>query len=776
MIKFVLIMMFFPFVVSGQSKSSLIYDTEGIAEIYISVDAAKLDSMLNITLHTDDYYAAAVRFKNAAIDSVVDSVGLRVRGNTSRDAQKKSFKLSFNTFVKGRKFYGIDKLNLNGEHNDPSIARSKICWEIFNGTGAISSRCAYAKLYINGEYKGLYANVEHIDDKFLKRNFTDDSGNLWKCLYPADLHYINSNPESYKVLSGDRQIYELETNEEDDDYSQLARFISILNIPGLTEFQDSLEKAADLPSIIKNLAFSVLAGHWDDYWSNQNNYYLYHEPSTDKMYFIPYDLDNTLGIDWFDYSWDNSDPYDFHKINNGPRPLAEKIMSVGKYRDLYTHYLRFYLDNVFNLQELSPFIDSLKTLISDAASDDIYRTLDYGFTYSDFLESFSETGYSNLHAKRGIKEYIKNRTANLPGKLVYEGSAPLVYKYNWQPEKPGPNDTIYFECSVFAANGVSSANIAMLNDGSDSPDFYPMKYDPVPGTKIPELADRWTGKIPPLGNNADAAAKFVVEDSTGKSSQYPGSETINLKTPAQITQSVLINEFLAENDSSTMHNEEFPDWIELYNSGNEQILLTGKYLTDDFSYKTKWEFTEPDLYIGPKDFLLIWCDDSPVENEIHTNFKLSKDGEQIALIDSDGISYLDSVTFGKQKSDISFGRSPDGSETWQFGIPSPGVANQVTDIKNNLQIPLEFTVKVYPNPFNPVTNISYSLDEKSDVKLRIFDILGRNIYNRYIENQNSGNHLVKWNPASSGAVSSGVYYLQISTVKSTIVKKLMFLK
>ena len=59
-----------------------------------------------------------------------DQVGFRLRGNTSRYAQKKSFKVSMNTFS-NLKFLGLEKLNLNGEHNDPSIIRSKLCWDIF---------------------------------------------------------------------------------------------------------------------------------------------------------------------------------------------------------------------------------------------------------------------------------------------------------------------------------------------------------------------------------------------------------------------------------------------------------------------------------------------------------------------------------------------------------------------------------------------------------------------------------------------------------------------
>ncbi len=184
----------------SNDKSWKLYDDTGVARIDVSIDTADLSWIYNDNnILSDSLHLASIHFKNKYIDETVDSVGFRLRGNTSRSAKKKSFKISFNTFVKGREFYGVDKLNLNGEHNDPSIIRSKICWDMFKKFGVISSRAAYAEVYINGIYYGLYISVEHVDNQFLKKNFSDDSGNLWKCLFPADLSYLGDDPNLYKL-------------------------------------------------------------------------------------------------------------------------------------------------------------------------------------------------------------------------------------------------------------------------------------------------------------------------------------------------------------------------------------------------------------------------------------------------------------------------------------------------------------------------------------------------------------------------------------------------
>ncbi|MCP4971714.1 MAG: hypothetical protein GY932_14100, partial [Arcobacter sp.] len=274
-----------------------VYDDTEVAIIKIEMNQTDLAFMFLNPL-SDSIHLGSIHFKNKFIDETIDSVGIRLRGNTSRTAQKKSLKLSFNTFIAGKKFYSLEKLNLNGEHNDPSIVRSKLSWDFFNDIGVVSTRAAHAAVYINDKYYGLYISIEHIDENFLKKNFNDDSGNLWKCLYPADLNYISSDPNSYKLTSNGRQQYELKTNIEKDDYADLAKLIDVLNNSTNETFKNSILKILDVSQVLNYFAVNILTGSWDDYWSLSNNYYLYHEPVSKKIKIIPYDYDNTFGIDW----------------------------------------------------------------------------------------------------------------------------------------------------------------------------------------------------------------------------------------------------------------------------------------------------------------------------------------------------------------------------------------------------------------------------------------------------------------------------------------------
>ncbi|MHC4842717.1 MAG: lamin tail domain-containing protein, partial [Planctomycetota bacterium] len=127
---------------------------------------------------------------------------------------------------------------------------------------------------------------------------------------------------------------------------------------------------------------------------------------------------------------------------------------------------------------------------------------------------------------------------------------------------------------------------------------------------------------------------------------------------------VVINEFIADNEWAYADpNGEYDDWIELYNPGPNSVDLGGMYLTDNFDNLTKWQIPEGTI-IDPCGFACFWADEQEEQGANHTNFKLDKDGEEIALVDTNGISVIDSIVFGSQSSDHSYVRYPDGTSNW----------------------------------------------------------------------------------------------------------------
>ena len=94
-------------------------------------------------------------------------------------------------------------------------------------------------------------------------------------------------------------------------------------------------------------------------------------------------------------------------------------------------------------------------------------------------------------------------------------------------------------------------------------------------------------------------------------------------------------------------------------------------------------------------------------------------------------------------------------------------------------VPDYFTISQnYPNPFNSSTRIIYSLPNKSDVVLRIFDLTGKEIYAENMYDMTPGDHIVEWNGKDKmgAGVPSGLYVSQISTINYVSSIKILFIK
>ena len=117
------------------------------------------------------------------------------------------------------------------------------------------------------------------------------------------------------------------------------------------------------------------------------------------------------------------------------------------------------------------------------------------------------------------------------------------------------------------------------------------------------------------------------------------------------------------------------DVVELYNAGTASLDLSGWHLTDNFTDTIKWTFPDGTT-IDAGGFLLVWCDGENTEGtQLHSSFKLSSIGEELAVYDAAG-QWVDGVAFPNQSTDISYGRSTDGAGLWSwFNTPTIGTSN-----------------------------------------------------------------------------------------------------
>jgi hypothetical protein len=138
-----------------------------------------------------------------------------------------------------------------------------------------------------------------------------------------------------------------------------------------------------------------------------------------------------------------------------------------------------------------------------------------------------------------------------------------------------------------------------------------------------------------------------------------------------------INEFMARNNSLTgIHDEwgDYDDWIEIYNYGEDAINIGGMWVTDSLDVGPRWQIPRGNpavTTIASGGYLLIWADNEIGEGALHVPFALDGGGEDIGLYDSDR-NLIDSIGFGPQQQNKSYGRLPDGSAGWHiFDSPTP---------------------------------------------------------------------------------------------------------
>jgi hypothetical protein len=138
---------------------------------------------------------------------------------------------------------------------------------------------------------------------------------------------------------------------------------------------------------------------------------------------------------------------------------------------------------------------------------------------------------------------------------------------------------------------------------------------------------------------------------------------------------LVINEFMADNDGAVPGPYlTFPDWIELYNGGDEAIDLSGMCLTEDLN-NPPWRFPNGTI-IASGEFLLVWGGRGSGPDILHADFSPNAGGGALTLMAIDGTTMIDQITFGKQIRDVSYGRVPDGSSTWSYLTTStPNEAN-----------------------------------------------------------------------------------------------------
>lgn len=688
---------------------NLLYDAAGISSIYILCDENQFQELLAGQENETEIPATFI-FINGPVNDTVANATLGLRGNSSLLSAKKSFKISFNSQIAGQKYRGVEKINLNGEHNDPSLLRAKITWEILKKMEVPAPRATHTLLYINGTFRGVYLNVEHIDEAYVYSRFRNRDGELYKCTYPASLTTPVPTP-SQMIDAGYETILDGTVG-----YTHLANLINILNASNLPDYKCMLEEELDVELYLKSLAVEVMAGHWDSPIYNTNNFYLYYHTLAQRFIYSSYDVDNTFGVDWFGIDW-SSRPIYAWPGNAQNAPLYSKILSVPEWRNKYSYYISLLIE-IFNdpafLQQIQEMHNSLAPYI---AIDGFYP-LDYGYDMAAYEASLTDG--AGGHVWQGIFEYMQMRAATAQSQLQLNSIPPAMIPHFILPPLA---DSPYRIATRVWDDGISPVSVqAAVSLDGNAPVLVPLYDD---GVHFDGLAgDHLFANDYDIGYGEELSLEVLATDSENNTSHLFCEER-SLSVSAR--GALRINEFYAGGAPGlTDEYGEEEDYIEIYNGGSEGIFLGNIFLTDNAYWIRK--FRLPDVVLQPGNFALIWCDEDAGQGPWHSNFKLNGASEFIGLFTPEGDAWkaVDYVSYEIMTAGQNYGLTADGTgQIVSLDFYSPGYSNMATGYSESADSALE--ERIWPQPAGQHFFMSSGTATGDVLYYEILDLLGRSV-------------------------------------------------
>lgn len=230
----------------------------------------------------------------------------------------------------------------------------------------------------------------------------------------------------------------------------------------------------------------------------------------------------------------------------------------------------------------------------------------------------------------------------------------------------------------------------------------------------------------------------------------------SLLLPAQ---SLVINEFVASSDSVSNNPDDFgeyDDWAELYNGSTQAIDLSNYYLSDNYTELDKWQFPSG-VSIAANGYLVIWTDKDDEQGDLHTSFKLDKEGEQLVLSNPQ-LEILDSISFGLQETNVAMARIPNGTGDFAPRAPTFNANNDLTSVRG---IATRSDFQVYPNPARASLWIDFQQTHFSSAQqsapLRLRNLLGQAVLTKTIPRLDAQTVI----QLNTKTLAKGIYFLEI---------------
>lgn len=649
------------------------------------------------------------------------------------------------------KFQGFVLRNSGNDFNDTHF-RDGLMKTLAEGTEIDYQAFRPVVVYLNGEYWGIQNIREKVNEHFLASNSNVRSEDV-------DL----AGPFIDDYIFGTEGAFREFNNE-----------IAAVNMRNQVEYE-AIESQVDIDNYIDYMAAQIYYANTD--WPGNNIKYWRDGTNNGKWRWIMYDTD--FGFNHFNGgnhdgslgSWENHNTLRFALLSNRDTwptytwstLIFRRFVQNEEFIKKFTNRMADLMNTTFEAGYVNTVIDSLSQIIDTEMPAHKDR---WGGSFSNWEDRVN-----------GLRNFANNRGSNMEDFLIdlFKITNPRSIRVNTSNPEHGIVRVNRIEPESYPWSGRYFTGDTYIENS--------VTYSPVPVelTAIPKRGYRFTG-----WSGASTSTNYKIEGVSRI------TYTANFEQVEGPISDIIVNEIMynasQENDSG--------DWIELYNSTESIIDLSG-WIVKDEDDSHAFEFSSG-TEISPNSYIVVSADINafneyyesitPLVGEL--GFNLSGKSDQVRLYDNNG-SLVDSLQYDDEDP---WDSNADGSgfslelmnasndnsmpESWKAASQqggTPGAPNSVLVSNEEVAlIPSQISLKQnYPNPFNPSTNISFELPKQSKVKLSIFDMLGRKVSVLADEFQSAGVHTYNWNASQH---SSGVYFYRLEVGKEVFTKKMLLIK
>lgn len=280
---------------AGAQTSDDLFNPETLQRIDLWLNESDW-SKLKQNFQENTYYPADLTWNGIN----VPNVGIRSRGLGSRRGTKPGLRVDFDRYNDGQHFLGLKSLVLDNLSQDASGIHETVTMRFYNRLGIAAPRETHTRLYVNGEYAGLYGLIESVDKTMMGRVFGTINGNVQNDGYLFEYNYVLGSPWRFgyegSSLAPYKLRFDIKTNESHGDvkiWGPIEELVRLVNQTDSSQFDAVIGPLVDLPAYVRYIAIQNFVAENDGIngYDGMNNFFLYRLEDSTKNVFIPWDED-----------------------------------------------------------------------------------------------------------------------------------------------------------------------------------------------------------------------------------------------------------------------------------------------------------------------------------------------------------------------------------------------------------------------------------------------------------------------------------------------------